>query len=242
MDHAYKRIRVGNSGLSVGYIHRSGSGRRIVLVHGIGTHSGSWTKLINALPKELDIYAVDLLGHGTSTTPKNFGISVQLRALGGFISRLGLSDFYLFGHSYGGWLSAIYASKNEEVRGLILEDTSGLKSHFEDIMMSGARERHIETVVEKSRGAYGVRTSAVRSAMKSVFRGGHLTEDVLDKIRCRTLIIWGADDAWIPIRYGRVFHRHIRGSAFRTIGGAKHTPHYTHPRIVSRLVRRFIDG
>jgi pimeloyl-ACP methyl ester carboxylesterase len=240
-DYTYKKVNIGHRGLAMGYLHRKGRGKTIVFVHGIGTHSGSWTKLINLLPRTMNVYAIDLLGHGRSHTPRAFKISLQIKALEGFVSKLRLSDFYLYGHSYGGWLSLSYALKNGGVRGLILEDSSGLKSHFDEIKRKNAKERYIRTVMDNINGVKGVDQKVVRKTMETMFGDDHLTEETLKKMKCRTLIVWGAKDSRIPLRYGSMFHKHIKNSVFKVVKNAKHTPHYTHPEIVSELIKNFVE-
>ena len=47
-------------------------------------------------------------------------------------------------------------------------------------------------------------------------------EPLYGAIRCRSLVIWGEDDPWIPFATGQRLHRAIPASQFRTVAGAGH--------------------
>ena len=51
---------------------------------------------------------------------------------------------------------------------------------------------------------------------------------VLHKIQCPTLIIWGANDKTTLLSDGELMHRGIRGSRMIVIPDARHSPHITH--------------
>lgn len=42
------------------------------------------------------------------------------------------------------------------------------------------------------------------------------------EIRCPVRILWGEEDAWIPVEKGRELHKRIPGSTLRTVRGAGH--------------------
>lgn len=233
-------LTIGNS--HIGYMHRTGTGKKLLLVHGLGAHSGSWLRLIEHLPETLDIYAIDLLGHGTSAVPKEFGISAQETALDMFVKAIGISDFYLLGHSYGAWLALLYSMGHSGVAGLIIEDASGLESYFEDVSGPGNKESYIGEVVGKISGRDGVSQNVVAGFMNKMFEDKHINVEALALIKCPALIIWGSDDLRIPLKYGHIFSEHIKGSSLKVINGAKHTPHYTHAVEVAGAVKGFIDG
>ena len=237
MADLHPGIERGRKG-GIGYLHRHGKGRSLVLVHGLGAHSGSWMPLIEKLPDEFNIYAIDLLGHGESAAPEAFSVEVQEAALEGFISAAGLSEFYLFGHSYGAWLAVLYAIRHPGLSGLIIEDASGLKEYFNDLGLLNRKE-YISAIVNNISGRDGISPGIVSGFMDRMFYDKHISREALGGIRCPALVLWGSDDSRIPVKYGRLFNEHIKGSTFKEIKGAKHTPHYTHAAEVADAVSRF---
>ena len=56
----------------------------VIFIHGIASDAGMWQKAESEIEGELDIYAVDLIGHGESPKPKWAGaqqLGVQARAI-----------------------------------------------------------------------------------------------------------------------------------------------------------------
>ncbi|KAA0547629.1 alpha/beta hydrolase [Bacillus sp. BGMRC 2118] len=92
-----------SNGETLGYRLREGQGKTLLLVHGNMTSSKHWDLLIEALPKDYHIIAVDLRGFGESTyhkpitSIKEFTDDVKL-----FVDALGLKDFAMMGWSTGG--------------------------------------------------------------------------------------------------------------------------------------------
>jgi pimeloyl-ACP methyl ester carboxylesterase len=57
-----------------------------------------------------------------------------------------------------------------------------------------------------------------------------------------TMIVWGERDHTIPIEHGRLAHRAIPDSVFRTLPGAAHFPHLEDPDGLSELLREFLQS
>jgi pimeloyl-ACP methyl ester carboxylesterase len=52
------------------------------------------------------------------------------------------------------------------------------------------------------------------------------------EIRCPTLILWGEDDAWLPIEHGRRLTEFIPGARFRPVPGSGHLVHEDAPEAI----------
>jgi pimeloyl-ACP methyl ester carboxylesterase len=91
---------------------RAGSGRPLILVHGLLGYSFSWRFTIPALAPHATVYAVDNLGAGFSTA--NQGMDCTLRATAErilqFADALGIQDFDLLGTSHGGAVAIMVAA------------------------------------------------------------------------------------------------------------------------------------
>src|ERR1700719_471209 len=123
---------------SLGTLHfrrHPGPKEKIIFLHGIGSNMRTYKRLMEFLPAELDIFLLDLLGHGESDAPQiDYTISSQFQALREFISLQNNGDSFIFGHSYGGWIAAYYASQATTCKGIILEDSAGAKPFFDDLL------------------------------------------------------------------------------------------------------------
>ena len=209
----------------------------MVFLHGIGGNLNSWNKLVPYLPKELDIYLVDLLGHGKSDAPDiDYDVMVQVEALERLTKDLKIVEPVIFGHSYGGWM-AIHYSIGQKTSGLMIEDCAGMQSQQLEIDKAGEREAYASSLISES-VKIGANASVITSAASN-FEKYPLTDDVLAKVSTRALLIWGDNDNYVPIKFGREMHDIIRNSDFLTIPGAGHAPHRTRPEIVAGAISRF---
>jgi len=92
----------------------------ILLVHGLGEHSGRYTNLINHLiPLGYAIYAVDHIGHG-----KSDGVRKHIKTFSDFSDTLdiflervkewhGSNPLFILGHSMGGLIASHYLLANQ---------------------------------------------------------------------------------------------------------------------------------
>jgi len=70
-----------------------------------------------------------------------------------------------------------------------------------------------------------------------------LDEDLfsdLAKIKTKTLIIWGAQDRMVPLKYANVFKKNIENSKLEIIPKAGHSPHLENPKKLSEIILEFI--
>eukprot|EP01127_Copromyxa_protea_P006881 TRINITY_DN16821_c0_g1_i1.p1 TRINITY_DN16821_c0_g1~~TRINITY_DN16821_c0_g1_i1.p1 ORF type:complete len:491 (+),score=104.99 TRINITY_DN16821_c0_g1_i1:38-1474(+) len=110
-----------------------GSGPPLVLLHGFSGALGFWIKNLPQLSRRFTVYAIDLLGWGRSTGSKFKG-KTETEAEEYFVSSLeawrealSLKEFYIVGHSLGGFLGCVYAMKYpERVKGMLLLEPWGL--------------------------------------------------------------------------------------------------------------------
>src|SRR6202034_812244 len=84
-----------------------GSGRPLLLVHGLGSRGEDWANLIPQLIAGGNrVYALDLLGYGLSAQPKDkeYSITEQALMVEGFLDSQHLQKVDLAGWSMGGWI------------------------------------------------------------------------------------------------------------------------------------------
>jgi pimeloyl-ACP methyl ester carboxylesterase len=94
--------------------NRAGTGKTVLLVHGITTWSFIFRKIFDELSREHDVIAVDLMGCGHSAKPLNISYSIKNHAglLKEFTDALGLEKFHYVGHDLGGGIGQIFAVNN----------------------------------------------------------------------------------------------------------------------------------
>ncbi|HWY22156.1 MAG TPA: alpha/beta hydrolase [Candidatus Acidoferrum sp.] len=96
---------------------RAGSGRALILVHGLLGYSFSWRYTMPALAPYATVYAPDMLGAGFSDRPAGLDHSMRgtaqrlLRFISGLGTGLGISSFDLLGTSHGGAVAMMAAAE-----------------------------------------------------------------------------------------------------------------------------------
>lgn len=103
----------------------------LVLVHGFAAGLGFFILNYKYLSKERNVYGIDLLGFGRSSRPTFPKETIETENM--FVDSIeqwritmGLEKFNLLGHSFGGYISALYALKYpDHLNHLILADPWG---------------------------------------------------------------------------------------------------------------------
>lgn len=62
------------------------------------------------------------------------------------------------------------------------------------------------------------------------------------EIKSEVLIIWGENDQWLPVDFGRRLNSRIPGSTLQVIEECGHLPHQEKPHIVNPMMIDFLDG
>ncbi len=100
----------------------------VVFFHGFTGNSNDWKNIITNLPNGFYSLAIDLIGHGKSSSPSNknfYTLSSQIQYLDKIFSKLKIVNPVLVGYSMGGRFALSYAMKNKKsVKALVLESTA----------------------------------------------------------------------------------------------------------------------
>jgi pimeloyl-ACP methyl ester carboxylesterase len=111
---------MGNRNRLIGDLHVEirGCGPPILLIHGFGASSFTWSKIIPSLAADRTIISLDLKGFGRSRKPRDGGYTLpsQAAAVLNVINTLGLVDLTVIGHSMGGGIALLVAMELEEQR------------------------------------------------------------------------------------------------------------------------------
>ena len=118
----YEEAFVDVAGVRVCYLH-AGSGRPMLLIHGLLGSSRDWRNNIGALAEHAAVYAIDLVNMGKSQRVAGLDPGLQATAdrIIAVMDTLGLAEVDLVAHSYGGAVALMLAaSYPQRVRRLIL--------------------------------------------------------------------------------------------------------------------------
>jgi len=245
----------------------AGEGFPLLLLHGLGSNSQSWSRQLAGLQDHFQVIAWDAPGYGDSSDPdpefRTFGELAEL--LKGFIDSLGFSGIYLLGHSMGSTLAIEFCSKYPQyVKALILAaSTRGgrtnpetnerkLKNRLYNVENLPPQElaklrtpamfspyAAPEAIAEAQRIMSMVRPPGYRSVAYSLYHADQTER--LASIKMPTLLICGEDDTVTPPAESRIVEQRIAGSSLKLIPRAGHLCYIEQPEAFNQLVRSFLQ-
>ena len=88
----------------------AGSGPAILLIHGIGDNSTTWSTVQSKLAQRFTVIAPDLLGHGKSDKPRaDYSVAAYANGMRDLLSVLDIERVTVVGHSLGGGVAMQFA-------------------------------------------------------------------------------------------------------------------------------------
>jgi 4,5:9,10-diseco-3-hydroxy-5,9,17-trioxoandrosta-1(10),2-diene-4-oate hydrolase len=109
-------------GVKVHY-QRAGSGRPLLLLHGLVGSAKNWRRNICFLAQNSEVYAIDLFNMGESERVPGLDAGLEATAdrLAAYMEALGLNEADIAAHSHGGAVAMMFAARHSDrVRRLIL--------------------------------------------------------------------------------------------------------------------------
>lgn len=109
---------------------KKSSNKTLIFLHGWGTDSQLWFKIIPELiKKKYSLYFLDLPGFGQSQLPpETYNLDQYKNIVLKFIDKLGLNNIVIVGHSFGGSIAIKIASENPSLLNkLVLVNAAGIR-------------------------------------------------------------------------------------------------------------------
>lgn len=166
----------------------------LVLLHGMGAGVGIWVQNIDALSKDRQLIACDMLGFGRSSRP-DFPPGVQgvesayVDSIEEWRSEVGVDKMILLGHSLGGYLATAYTLKYpERVSHLILADPWGFAERPDSIAPLPMKWKVVLGILKPFNPFSGLRAAGplgpklvnkIRPDLKKKFSGHVKDEDAI---------------------------------------------------------------
>ena len=251
-------------------ILRRGSGRPILIVHGVNPVSPR-APFLDPLAAHGSVVAPSHPGFGASRMPPDFETVYDLVNLyQDTIDDLPGDDVTMIGLGFGGWIAAeVAVTRPSKLRRLILVDPVGIKLggredrdivHFFNTRPDELTRRAWHDPAKIPEGCYGLGWQATiddrmsDAEMVSLARNWdslclyswtpHMYNPRLKawlrRIAVPTLVLWGESDGIVTPKYGRAYAGLIPGARFETIGAAGHHPELEQPGAFIDCVVRFV--
>lgn len=224
-----------------------GSGRLIVLVHGLGGSVANWDAVAPAMTEHGRTVALDLPGHGLSPPAGDWELETHARAVVAFIAQLDGSAT-LVGNSMGGLLAEMVAASHPElVESLILVSPAtppivpDPRIHWPSARRLVLRATPVvgpaiaRRLIERSTPEDIVRMSLELVTHKPGRVPLDIVESLIDLARARKQLPWAADA--VPKTGNSMARLFVRRSRFvemiREIGAPTLVVHGVRDRILS---------
>jgi len=239
-----------------------GSGPPILFLHGAGGNKG-WQAFHQALAGNNTVYAPSQPGFNGTESP---GWVATINDMAHFnlqlVQQLGLDQYVLMGHSMGGWIAAEMAAMSpSSLKGLVLIDAVGIRpknTDITEIFMVSAQTRagyrfhdssQVPDIEEYTRELtpeetlvdFSNREMASRLLWRPYMHNPSLPY-YLASINTPALVLWGRQDAIVPLECGELYNQALTNSKLAVIDQCGHSPQLEKPQEFLGQVNGFLTG
>jgi pimeloyl-ACP methyl ester carboxylesterase len=241
---------------------KGGEGEPLLVLHGAAGNPG-WLPYHQALAQQFAVYAPSHPGYDRSNRPDWISTMTDMAHFyRQFIEELALAPVNLLGFSMGGWLAAEIAAMCPHVlKRLILVDAAGikpqvgemaeifmvspeqtLKLRFYDPTQVPSYQQLVDRKLtpEEEEVQWRNREMASRLCWKPYLHNPKLPA-YLRGVKTPTLIIWGKQDAIIPVNCGELYHQALSNSTLHVIDRCGHSPAVEKPQEFLQVVQEFLS-
>ncbi len=255
------------SRVSAAYID-IGNGPAILFIHGFFSDATVWASIINNLKDKYRCISLDLLGFGhSSQLDIEYKVDSQVAFSKKFMETLGIENFFVVGHSLGGWTaSRLELAASQAVFGLVLLAPAGVGEYLEPyrilipfswktpiidwlislvspVMKLLGNEKLVQDIrFIRERFLYD---PVFQAWIQRAFRleiSDELIYDDAKNIHSPTFIIFGEADETIPVEFGEHLEANICDAKLHIIPGADHELPSKYSQILSDLTSDFVSS
>lgn len=247
-------------GVKLFWTDSGGDGQPVVLMHGWGCNHTTLASIEKTcLDEGCRVINVDFPGFGNSGEPAEvWGVEQYTAMMERLLRDEGVVCPTLLGHSFGGRIGLLYASRNP-VRRLILVDAAGVKPRrslryyfkvysfklSKRVMRMVIGREKAEARIEARRAKAGSSDYAAASPMMRRVLSKVVNEDlchVMPLIKAPTLLIWGENDTATPLSDARRMERLISGAGIVSFPCCGHYSFLDNPVQFAAVLRSFLNS
>lgn len=216
-----------------------GEGDTVLLLHGWGCDRNIWMATREWLKRSKRVVAVDFAGFGLSDEPRSvWGVEEYTRSIEALVHKLGIVRPTLVGHSFGGRVAIVYASRNEVER-VVLTDAAGVKprrkiGYYYKVYSFKLMKRLLPLLIGRQKAQmlvdqrrrksgssdYNRATPTMRAILSKVVNED--LQHLMPSVKAPVLLFWGDKDSATPISDAYVMARKMPDSVMVVAEGAGH--------------------
>ena len=234
-----------------------GEGDTVVLLHGWGCDHTIWQATTEALKNRFRVIAVDFAGFGQSNEPSEvWGVEEYTRSIEALLASLDVVRPTLIGHSFGGRVSILYASRNEVAR-VVLTDAAGVKpkrslTYYRKVYTFKLLKRALPILIGKQKASILIEQRRSKGGSSDYNRATPMmrailskcvNEDlckVMPKVVAPVLLFWGDKDTATPIADAHKMERLMPNAGLVVAQGAGHFAMLEQPTLWMASLKSFL--
>lgn len=235
-----------------------GEGDTIVLLHGWGCDHTIWHPTTELLKQHFRVIAVDFAGFGASNEPHEvWGVEEYTRSIEALLALLGVTRPTLCGHSFGGRVSILYASRNEVAR-VVLTDAAGVKpkrslNYYRKVYTFKLLKTTLPLLIGKQKASMLIEQRRAKGGSSDYNRATPMmrailskcvNEDlcrVMPKISAPVLLFWGDRDTATPLSDAHKMERLMPNAGLVVAQGAGHFAMLEQPALWEATLKSFLN-
>ncbi len=234
--------------IDINYIRYGNSnGQAIVLLHGWGQNIEMMKPVGDSLTDN-DVIIIDLPGHGKSEEPKDiWSLKDFAQMVYELLKSLNIQNPILIGHSFGGKISLLYSSMYQVKKLIVFGSPFKVRKNPNSLKVKALKKlktlpglKNLAEVMKKHMGSNDYRNA---SPMMRNILVKHVNTDITEdvkKITCPTIIIWGTNDAAVPISDAYELESLIKDSAVIPYEGCTHYAYLERLGQTNSIIKSFI--
>ncbi|MBI2462680.1 MAG: alpha/beta hydrolase [Candidatus Spechtbacteria bacterium] len=237
-----------------------GTGAVIVILHGWGSRANNWRAVQNDLAERgFRAIVPDMPGFGETPPPSEpWDIYQYTEFVYEFIQSLGLQDFTLVGHSFGGRIAIIYGAKHgENVSTLILCDAAGvvrrhtvrtrmflITTKIGNVIFAVPPLHFLKPIVRNLWYKFTLERDYYKTdgVMRETFKKV-INENLRKYVRhitLPTLILWGENDRATPLADAYIIQKEVADSRLHVFPERGHAINLEVPHEMAQTMAEFI--
>ena len=251
------------------YYEVHGKGTPLLLIAGVGSDSSSWAGIINKLSARFKVIIFDNRGTGRSEIPdRKYTVRQLANDAIRLLDHLKIKKVHILGHSMGGYIAQELAINHpDRVDKLILASTSAVSSGrnnalFLDFYKRLKKEGNSEAWIRGwTRWLFSRKRLANKEFIDAFVKYGANyryaqqadgfkgqidavksfdTRGRLGKIKAKTLVLEGKEDALIFPKEAKALAKNIHGSIYRSLKGMPHCIQIENPGLFVNTALKFL--
>ena len=218
----------------------AGAGQPLFLLHGWGCNAETFKLIRGFLEQHFLVMAVDFAGFGQSEEPREvWGVEEYTRSVEAIARQEQISSPILIGHSFGGRVSIVYASRNKTHK-VVLVDAAGVKpkrtfTYYRKVYTFKAMKHLARLLLGKERAAKWIESRRAKAGSSDYNNATPMMRAILSKCVNEDLCHLMPT----PLSDAKKMESLSPDAGLVTVAGAGHFSFLENPQLFERVLSSF---